>query len=98
MNINVPESARDHFWQEPPPGHREFWSFSRFKPPCAVGDVLIFRFDGEAVARAICSEIEPPGQSKCASTGRFERGWKVYWEPETFEDLRGSMRQTLRSP
>lgn len=85
MNINVPEFARDHFWEEPPPGHQEFWSF-RFPPPCKVGDTLNFRFDGLIVAHATVERIEAPGQSKCAGTGRFERGWKVFWLPETFRE------------
>jgi len=89
MNINVPESAREHFWEEPPPDNWEFWSF-RFKPPCEVGDEIIFRFDKEPVAKAVVAKIEPPGKSACESTGRFSRGWKVFWTPETFIDLRGA--------
>lgn len=87
MNINVPEWALEHFWNEPPAGSREFWSF-RFKPPCRVGEELIFRSNKKPIARAIADEIEPPGRSACASTGRFRSGWKVFWRPETFQDLR----------
>src|SRR4051812_23336374 len=87
MNINVPVLARDHFWEEPPDGHEEFWSF-RFPPPCDVGDPLAFRFDGVVKATAIVSRIEPPGKSKCETTGRFERGWKVFWDPTSFVDRR----------
>lgn len=86
MNINVPESARDHFWNEPPEGSWEFWSF-RFKPPCKVGDELIFRFDKRPVAKAVVAKIEPPGQTACEGTGRFRNGWKVFWTPESFEIL-----------
>lgn len=89
MNINVPASARDHFWEEPPPGSIEFWSF-RFKPPCRVGERLAFRFDGRVVARAVVSRIESPGESKCDRTGRFGSGWKVFWAPDSFVDLRRS--------
>lgn len=85
MNINVPQFARDHFWEEPPAGNEEFWSF-RFPPQCKAGDELRFRFDGMVVAMATVSRIEPPGQSKCAGTGRFERGWKVFWNPESFHE------------
>jgi len=88
MNINVPESARDHFWEEPPVGYYEFWAF-RFKPPCEDDDELLFRFDGKVVARAFVSFIEPPGQSSCESTAKFKHRWKVFWAPESFEDLRG---------
>lgn len=87
MNINVPESARDHFWEEPPAGAMEFWSF-RFPPPCKVGDTLVLRFDGVPVARAVVHSIERPGQSQCEGTGRFRGGWKVFWLPDSFEDLR----------
>ncbi len=87
MNINVPVQARDHFWEEPPEGHDEFWSF-RFTPPCDVGDPLAFRFDGVIVATAIVQRIEPPGQRKCEGTGRFSGGWKVFWQPSSFIDRR----------
>ena len=87
MNINVPPQARDHFWEEPPEGHEEFWSF-RFPPPCKVGDPLVFRFNGVPVARAVVSRIEPPGQSKCEGTGRFERGHKVFWSLESFKETK----------
>jgi hypothetical protein len=89
MNVNVPPSARDHFWEEPPPGSIEFWSF-RFPPPCKVGDPLVFRFDGVPVARAIVHRIEKPGLSRCERSGGFESGWKVYWLPDSFVDLRRS--------
>lgn len=88
MNINVQPEARDHFWEQEPVGTtHEFWSF-RFKPPCKQGDDLFFRFNGIAVAKAICDYIEPPGQSVCSTTGKFLRGWKVFWKCETFKDLR----------
>lgn len=87
MNINVPEWARGEFWEEPPAGSWEFWSF-RFPPPCAVGDPLVFRFDGEPVARAVVAKIERPGESACEATGRFRSGFKVFWTPESFMDLR----------
>jgi len=87
MNINVPEKAIDHFWNEPPVGSWEFWAF-RFKPPCKVGDEIVFRINGIPVARAIVAKIEQPGQSFCEPTGRFRNGWKVFWIPESFQDLR----------
>jgi hypothetical protein len=88
VNINVPEWARDHFWEEPPPHSEEFWSFGRHKPPCAPGDPLTFRFDGWVVASAVVSRIEPPHVSVCEGTGRFGGGWKVFWHPHSFKDLR----------
>lgn len=91
MNINVPAWARDHFWEEPPPGHHEFWSF-RFPPPCQAGDPLNFKFDGVTVATAIVSFVEQPGQSKCAGSGRFENGYKVYWTPASFKDVRNAAK------
>lgn len=74
--INIPESAWEHFWDEPPEGHREFWSF-RFKPKCGPGDKLVFHYRGQPVARATVDEVERPGQ--------FRSGWKVFWTPESFE-------------
>jgi|CXWL01.1.fsa_nt_gi hypothetical protein len=49
---------------------------------------LIFRFNGKPVAQAIVARIERPGESSCETTGRFRMGWKVFWEPESFVDLR----------
>lgn len=88
MNINVPEWAREHFWEEPPEGAEEFWAF-RFKPPCRLGEELIFRFDGQPVARARVLRIETPGLSQCEATGKFRPRWKVFWSLDSFEDLRG---------
>lgn len=87
MNINVPDFARDHFWEAPPPGTWEFWSF-RFPPPCKLGEELIFRFDGIPVAKAVVARIEQPGKSACEKTGKFKKGWKVFWKPEDFIDIR----------
>ena len=87
MNINVPDWAMDHFWEEPPEGNVEFWAF-RFKPPCKVGDPLNFRRNGAIIARAVCAKIEPPGSSECEGTGRFKNRWKVFWTMDTFEDAR----------
>jgi len=90
MKINVPPQSRDHFWEEPSiPDYCEFWSF-RWRPPCREGDDLIFLFDGIPVARAVCCYIERPGQSRCERTGKYGGGWKVFWLPETFVDLRNS--------
>lgn len=89
MNINVPDWAQREFWDEPPEGSWEFWSF-RFPPPCKVGDPLVFRFNGVPVARAVCAAIEGPGVSKCDHSGRFLAGHKVFWRPESFvEDKAG---------
>lgn len=93
MNVNVPQWARGHFWEEPPKGSWEFWSF-RFKPPCNIGDELIFKFDGVPVAKATVARVERPGQSSCEATGRFLNGWKVFWKPETFIDLRNGPKTT----
>jgi hypothetical protein len=88
MNINVPTEAREHFWEDPPEGAWEFWSF-RFKPPVDIGEKLFFRFDRQIVAQAVCAKIEPPGKSSCESTGKYRHGWKVFWLPDSFIDMRG---------
>jgi hypothetical protein len=87
MNINVPAFALDHFWEEPPPGSWEFWSF-RFQPPCKVGDPLYFRFNGTIIAEAVVAKIERPGESECDRTGKYRSGHKVYWAPDSFVDRR----------
>lgn len=88
MNINVPKWAEEHFWDEPPKGDWEFWAF-RFRPPCEVGEILYFRFDKKKiVARAKVAWIEPPGQSKCEHSGEYKNHWKVFWQPESFVDMR----------
>ena len=87
MKINVPDWAKDHFWEEPPPGANEFWGF-RFKPKCQVGDKITFLMDGKPVAESIVAGIEKPGQSACDTTGRFKSLWKVFWKNEDFKDIR----------
>lgn len=87
MNINVPDFAIGHFWDEPPEGSWEFWSF-RFPPPCKVGDPLVFKHHGTIIAKAVCAAIEKPGESACEGTGRFKQGYKVFWSPEDFVDMR----------
>lgn len=83
MNINVGPDARGRFWDEPrADAVSEYWEFS-FVPPCKVGDWLIFRFDGIAVARAVVNRIE------LDKTGTFGDKWRVHWAPAAFEDLRG---------
>jgi len=91
MKINVPDWAREHFWEEPPEGSMEFWAF-RFMPPCKIGDVIEFCFDRQLVARAVVGHIEAPSLSACDSTGRFRHRWKVFWSQESFEDLREPAR------
>ncbi len=87
MNINVPQSVLDHFWEEPLEGSMEFWAF-RFKPPVSVGDPLIFKLNNKPIARAICAAIEPPGKSQCDHSGNYLNRWKVFWHNESFVDLR----------
>jgi len=83
MRINVPPWAYEHFWQDPAPGHSEFWAF-RFEPRCQIGDLLEFYFKGKKVAEATVALVQAPGAGK----GGFRDRWKVFWRPETFKDLR----------
>lgn len=87
MNINVPEWAREHFWEDTTVGDSEFWAF-RYQPKVKVGDTLRFRFDGKIVAQAIVAAVEPPGESSCLTSGKFLHRWKVVWRNESFVDLR----------
>jgi hypothetical protein len=92
VNINVPRWARSHFWEEPPPGHHEFWAFSR-RPRCKEGDEIIFRFDGQPVAKAVVAKIEPPGLTEGMGKYRFRTRWKVFWDPDSFVDLRDQTKE-----
>jgi hypothetical protein len=91
MNINVKPEARDHFWEAPPPDSMDFWSMGQWKPKCQIGDKIFFRFDGKVVATAIVYNITKPGQEKCDRTGNYANGWKVWWQNESFKDLRHMM-------
>lgn len=86
MNITVTDEALSHFWDEPPQGNWEFWSF-RWKPKAQLGDKIYFLHNKTMIATAVIAKIEAPGQSKCELTGKHERGWKVFWTPESFEEL-----------
>jgi len=57
MNINIPDWAIEHFWEEPPEGNWEFWAF-RFKPKCQIGDKINFYFQKNLVAQAIVDYID----------------------------------------
>ena len=89
MKINVPEWAIGHFWDEPPAGHHEFWAM-RFQPKCMIGDMIKFYFKKKLIAQAVVSYMEGPGRSMCESSGRFGGRYKVFWSPESFEDLRST--------
>lgn len=82
--IEVPKSARDHFWEEPPAHNYEFWAF-RTRPHVLKGERIIFTFDKKAVAETVCHHVEKPGDSKCELTGKYEKHWKVYWNPSDFK-------------
>jgi GNAT superfamily N-acetyltransferase/RNA:NAD 2'-phosphotransferase (TPT1/KptA family) len=82
--IEVPKSARDHFWEEPEPHNFEFWAF-RSRPTCLKGERIIFTMDKKPVAETVCHHVEKPGESKCELTGKFEKHWKAYWDPKDFK-------------
>lgn len=86
MNINIPESAWAHFWEEPPDGSREFWAF-RWKPKCQPGEEITFHYQGTPVARAIVDYVERPGVTRCERTRKYTHRWKVFWKPESFRAL-----------
>ena len=82
--IEVPKASREHFWDEPPEGNLEFWAF-KDRPRAFYNQKIIFKFDGQPVAEAKVLKIEDPGQSKCDSTGKYEKHWKVFWSPKEFK-------------
>jgi len=86
MKITVPPQEFDHFWEDPPPGHDEFWAF-RWPVRAKVGDQILFHMNKKPVAEAVISRIEKPGESECERTGRFKNMWKVFWKPESFKKI-----------
>jgi L-amino acid N-acyltransferase YncA len=82
--IEVPKSARDHFWSPVPEGQWEFWAF-RTRPRVLKGEKIIFTFDKKPVAETVCDHVEKPGESKCELTGKYERHWKIVWLPSDFK-------------
>jgi len=88
FKIEVPKSVRKHFWEEPPEGNWEFWAF-RNRPNALSGEKIVFTFDAAPVAAAVVHHVEEPGKTKCENTGKFEKHFKIYWEPQTFRRLDG---------
>jgi hypothetical protein len=86
MNITVPPSEAEHFWEEPAPGMEEFWAF-RWPVKAEVGDSIIFKLNQQPIAEAVVSRIEKPGEHECETTGRFRNQWKVYWTAESFKKI-----------
>ena len=89
MKINVPEIAIEHFWEEPPEDSWEFWAFI-WPVKAKVGDTIFFYFNKQFIAKAIIAKIEKPGESECERSGKYRNRWKVYWSPESFEDMRNN--------
>lgn len=92
MNINIPANSRSWLFQPHPRDEGALWSLGRYPPACEVGEQLVFRFDGEAVARAVVHSILEPGDHDgvCHDGSRYLRGWKVVWMWSDFEDVRGT--------
>lgn len=83
MHIEVPQNVRDHFWDEPPAHNLEFWAF-KGRPSVLPNEKVYFTFDKMPVAETVVLKIEKPGESKCELTGKYEKHWKLYWEPAKF--------------
>jgi hypothetical protein len=91
MNINIPPDSREWLFAPRDDQHEgALWSLGRYPPPCEIGDTIIFRFDGKAVARAKVARILKPGENDtvCHNGMRYLRGYKVVWLWATFEDKR----------
>lgn len=82
--IEVPKSARSHFWEEPPERNWEFWAY-KDRPYVLPGEKIVFTFDRKPIAETVCHHVEEPGKSKCDNTGEYENHWKIYWEPSKFK-------------
>ena len=91
MNINIPGDSREWLFAEPAdPNNGRLWSMGRYPPPVKAGDEILFRFDGDVVASAICHEVYKPGLFNTISHNgaRDLRGYKCTWLNSTFVDLR----------
>lgn len=86
MKINIPDVAWPNFWDDYGDAI-EFWGF-RFKPKANPGDEIFFYYQKQLVATATILRIGRPGEDVCGHSGNFRSSWKVYWEPETFQDQR----------
>jgi hypothetical protein len=91
MNVNIPPDSQAWLFAAHPRDEGALWSF-RYQPPVEVGGELVFRFDGEPVARARVHLILEPGDhdGPCHNGMRYLSGWKVVWQWADFEDLRGT--------
>ena len=91
MNINIPPDSEQWLFGDHGDADGAKWSF-KYRPPCEVGDPIIFRFGGKAVAKAIVHLILQPGElDGWAHHGkRYLSGHKVVWLWSTFTDMRGS--------
>src|SRR5208283_5167375 len=92
--IEVPKESRGHFWDEPPAHNLEFWAF-RDRPPVLINEKIYFTFDKMPVAETTCLRVEKPGESICELTGKYEKHWKLYWEPKKFVKYAGTTAPTL---
>lgn len=91
MNLTVYPNAKAWLLASKPAQLECHWSVGRWAPSVAVGDDLLFRFDGRVIARAICHEIYEPGAKRIPmfDGSRQLRGFLVSWLQRTFEDLSG---------
>lgn len=89
MNITVPDWAMEHFFEEPPKDTiAEFWAF-RWPQKCKPGDKINFyNLYKKKIAESVVLRVENPGESECATSGKFGGRWKVFWKLEDFKDLR----------
>ena len=81
--IEVPKDSRGHFWDEPPAHNLEFWAF-KGRPAVLPNEKVYFTFDKMPVAETTVLKVEKPGESICELTGKYEKHWKLYWEPKQF--------------
>lgn len=85
MRIDVPDKAQADFFARPPTA----WAFDA-DPGCVPGQIILFRFNGVAVARAAVSEVDAGCVVRCTDGTRVPGAWVVRWRPLTFIDLRNA--------
>jgi hypothetical protein len=80
MKINILKAGREFFFQTASLASCAWQKFP-VRPPCQVGELLEFCFDGAKVATATCTQIDEPEAKP------FRRVWIVRWDPTTFRAL-----------
>ena len=84
--VHIPQRELEHFWEETPEAHEEWWKVSARPRELSPGDFIYFEFGQQLVARARVDRIVED-ELVCQVTGRVWSGVHVVWKAEDFERL-----------